>query len=160
SRGDSLAGTGDDARTVGRFTADGASAISAGVYDSSQNLITASNVGFTGTYTVSAAGRANLALNPASDMILWMVSPTRAFFLMNNSTSVEDGTVDAQVGTPFSNASLNGTFGFMTDGYTFTSSQFNTYDRVGLITADGSGGIGLKYILNLTGTPSSTPVTL
>jgi len=155
SRGDSLAGSGDDARTVGRFSANGGGTITGGVFDSAEDGVASSNVSFTGTYTVDSDGRAALTLAPASNIILWMISPSRAFFLMNETASVEDGTVDLQSGS-FSNSSLSGTYSFLTDGFTAT----NTYDRVGLITADGSGGIGLKYILNLTGVTSSTPVTL
>ena len=43
------------------------------------------------------------------ELIAWMASPTRAFFLVNDSAKTEDGTLDAQTGTFSDNFPLNKT---------------------------------------------------
>ena len=157
SRGDTAA-NGDGVRTAGRFDADGNGNITGGVYDAVQDGSVASNASFTGTYTMAADGRAAVSLAGGTiQKFYWMVSPARAFFLVDDSAKVEDGTVDLQSGT-FSNSSLSGSYAFVNDGYLLTTGD--TYDRVGLLTPDGAGNLGLEYILNLTGTASNVPVTL
>ncbi len=138
----------DSISTVGRFTADGAGNISAGALDSVQDGTVTSNLGFTGTYTVAANGRAAMTLTPTSGSaftdVAYLVSPTRAFFLVSDPGNVEDGTIDAQQVTTFSNSSLNGTFAFATDGFT-SDGSFDPFNRIGTMTADGTGGLELDY---------------
>jgi len=158
SRGDTA--TVDAVRTVGSFTADGSGNISAGALDSVQDGTSSTNVTLTGSgsYTMASNGRAAVTL-PAStgtiQEIYWMVSPSRAFFLVDDSTKVEDGTADLQSGS-FSNSSVNGTYVFLNDGYTLSTSD--TFDRVGTLTADGSGTLVVNYAVNVTG--SASTVTL
>jgi hypothetical protein len=144
SKGDT--GSFDAVNSAGRFTADGSGAISAGALDSVQDGTAVTNLGFTGTYTVAANGRAALSLTPTSgsaiQQVAYMVSPTRAFFLVDDTAKVEDGTVDAQTGT-FSNSSLTGNFAFATDGFNTTDS----FDRLGTLTGDGAGNLTLAYVL-------------
>ena len=80
-----------------------------------------------------------------------MVSPTRAFFLVNDTAKVEDGTMDGQSGT-FSNSSLNGTFAFATDGFNTT----DNFDRLGTLTGDGSGTLKLDYVVTEPNLSSQT----
>lgn len=142
-------------QSVGAFTADGAGNISAASYDSVQdtNVNTLSNL--TGTYAVAANGRAtaNLNLNGATQEIFWMVSPSRAFFLVNSSSRVEDGTVDQQQGASFSNANLTGQYALVMDGFDSTS----LVDRVGTLKADGSGNLTLNETINRLGVGVSAP---
>lgn len=155
SSGDTNASGAGAIQGVGAFTADGAGNITAGSYDSVQdtNVNTLSNL--TGAYAVAANGRAtaNLNLNGATQEIFWMVSPSRAFFLVNNSSRVEDGTVDQQQGASFSNASLTGQYAIVMDGADTTS----FVDRVGTLKADGSGNLTLNETINRLGVGVSAP---
>jgi hypothetical protein len=152
SKGDT--GSLDAVNSAGRFTAGGDGTITAGVFDSQQDGTLASNIGFTGSYTLLANGRAALSLTPASgaaiQQVAYMVSPTRAFFLVNDPAKVEDGTMDGQSGT-FSNASFTGTFAFANDGFDASGS----FDRLGTMTPDGAGALKLDYVL--TAPNSSNP---
>lgn len=156
SRGDTA--TVDAVRTVGQFTADGSGNITGGATDSAQDGVSSSVTLTTGTYSVQSNGRATVALTSSTGTvndIFWMVSPSRAFFLVDDSAKQEDGTADLQSGA-FSKSTVNGTYVFLTDGYTLTTGD--TYDRVGTLTADGSGTLVVKYALNFDG--SSSLVTL
>jgi hypothetical protein len=145
SKGDT--GSFDAVNSAGRFTAGGDGTITAGAFDSVQDGTAVTNIGFTGTYTVAPNGRAMLSLTPASgstiEDIAYMVSPTRAFFLVNDTTKVEDGTVDAQTISAFSNSSLSGNFAFVTDGFNTTDS----FNRLGTMTGDGAGNLTFAYVL-------------
>lgn len=148
-------------RSVGTYTSDGNGNLSAGTFDSVTDGSPSLNSAFTGTYTMAASGRANLTLNftagGSGNQIYWMVSPTRAFFLTNSSTILSDGTADAQVGSNFSNASVNGQFGFLMNGFTIqTGGATSTLDRVATLQFDGKGGLTLNEFVNSNGSSSST----
>ena len=69
--------------TVGVFNADGSGAIIGGAFDSVQDGNVQSNVAITGgTYNVASNGRATVGLGSGviTNQVLWMVSPTRAFY--------------------------------------------------------------------------------
>jgi len=139
----SLAG----AKTVGHFTAGGDGTISAGAFDSVEDGTPLTNISFTGTYSMAANGRVTVTLNPSTgtiQQIFWMVSPSRAFLLTNDPNKVEDGTIDLQQTTTFANSTLSGQYAFVTDGFTTTDS----FDRIGNLKADGSGGLTLNYLLS------------
>ena len=154
SDGDTVATGLGGVHSVGVFTADGSGTISSGNYDSVRDGSQTTNVGLTGIYTVSSPGRAALTLNLQNGItiqnVLWMVSRSRAFFLVNDSSRVEDGTVDLQQGTSFSNSSLNGQFAFVMDGFDSQS----LVDRTGTLQADGNGNLNLNEVLNRAGTIS------
>ena len=138
--------------TVGRFTADGAGNITDGALDTVQDGTSSSNVSFTGTYTVTSnAGRVAVTLTSGNSLsqILWMVSPSRAFSLTNSASKQEDGTLDLQQTTAFSNSTFNAQYAFVMDG--FDTVQFHTYDRVGTIISDGAGNSSLAEFINLDG---------
>jgi len=136
----------DAVNSAGRFTAGGDGNITAGVLDTVQDGTPATNVAFTGTYTAAANGRVVLDLTPGAgspiELIAWMVSPARAFFLVNDGVKTEDGTMDGQTGT-FSNSSLEATFAFTTNGF----NQTDSFARVGTMTGDGAGNLKLAYAL-------------
>jgi hypothetical protein len=146
----------DSVRTVGRFTAGGDGTISAGEYDSMQDGVSSADIAFTGTYTMAASGRGTVTLMPSSggttQEIFWMVSPSRAFFLVDDANTFQDGTVDLQQSGPFTNASMNGQFAFLMGG--FTSTDF--LDRVGTLQWDGAGNLTINEAFNLSGSPSTT----
>lgn len=148
-------------RSVGRFTSDGNGNLSAGAFDSVTDGNPSLNSAFTGTYSMAATGRANLTLNftagGTGNQIYWMVSPNRAFFLTNSSTILSDGTADTQSGSSFSNASINGQFGFLMNGFTIqTGGTTATLDRVATLQFDGKGGLILNEFVNSNGSSSST----
>jgi hypothetical protein len=138
------------AQTVGRFTADGSGRISGGAFDSVQDGNVAAGVNFNGTYSVDASGRAVVNLvtpNGPVQEIYRLVSPRRAFLLVNSSARVEDGTIDRQTSGAFSAASLSGQFAFLMHG--FDSSD--NVDRDGLMQADGKGALSVLEVVNRTG---------
>ena len=142
--------------TVGRFTADGAGNITDGALDSVEDGASSANISFTGTYTMSAAGRAAVSTNPstgAEQQIFWMVSPSRAFSLTNSANVVEDGTVDLQSGS-FSNSTLNGQYAFVMDGI-----DTGTKDRVGTFLWNGNGGVTTREFANASGSTSTSTLS-
>ncbi len=138
----------ESTNTAGRFNADGSGAISAGVLDTVTDG-TVANVSFTGSYTVAGNGRAVVTLTEGSNsvqQVYWMVSPTRAFFITNSPTSVEDGSLDSQVGS-FSSSTLNGTYAFDMTG--FDSSDTN--DLIGTLQGNGTNTLSMLLIPNVDG---------
>jgi hypothetical protein len=150
SKGDTNANVGGT-NTVGVLVADGAGNITSGTYDFAQDGSVGSVLSLTGTYSTNTNGRVSITLTPTGanqvSQVAYLVSPTRAFFLVNDTTKVEDGTADQQTGTSFSNSSLNGQFAFVTGGYDST----DYVDRTGPLTADGNGKLTLAEVLNRTG---------
>lgn len=138
-------------RTVGAFTASGGS-ISAGVYDSvvNGNVVTNNPLQSpsAGSYTVTTNGETQLTLNPSGGVaiqeVLWLVSPSRAFVLVNDPTKVEDGTMDLQTSNSFSNSSLSGQYGLVMEG--ITTSNYLT--RVGTFIPDGKGTVTINELVN------------
>jgi hypothetical protein len=88
--------------------------------------------------------------NPVAE-VAYLVSPTRIFFLVNDSSKVEDGTADQQSNAAFSNSSLNGQFGFVMGGF----DTVDFVDRTGPLSADGAGNLNLAEVLNRTGVVTS-----
>jgi hypothetical protein len=139
---------------AGRFTA-GTGAISAGVRDSVQDDSPATNVSFTGSFpAVAANGRTVLTLSTAanSSFVLWMVNPSRGLFLVNDPNTVQEGTLDQQVGSTFSNSTMNGQFAFIMDGFDVGPTP---KDRVGTLQWDGNGKLILNEFTNTNGVPST-----
>jgi hypothetical protein len=142
---------------AGRFTASGGN-ITAGARDSVQDGGTATNVSFTGTYAQTPNGRTVLSLTTAANgnYLMWMVSPTRGFFLVNDPNTVQDGSLDLQLVSSFSNSTMNGQFGFAMDGFDVQSTP---KDRVGTLQWDGSGKLTLNEFTNTAGTPSTATLS-
>ncbi len=136
--------------TAGRFTSDGTSALSAGVLDTVQGGNQASNVTFTGTFTpVDSKGRTAVTFSTTAQLVCWMVNSSRAFVVFNDPAKVEDGTFDSQLGSGFSNSSMNGSFGFAMDGYGPLGVVGITFiNRVGTLQWNGSGGLTLNEAAN------------
>jgi hypothetical protein len=137
--------------TAGQFTTSGSS-ISGGQFDSVQDGGSPSMGTYTGgSFTTAPNGRVVVNLTPSSGSavqeIYWVVSPSLAFFITNDSTKAEAGTATAQSSSSFSSSSVNGTFGFAMDGFNTT----DLYDRVGNVHWDGAGHLGLTEFVNVTG---------
>ena len=133
--------------TAGRFSAS-AGSITAGALDSVQDGFTATNVIFTGTYTQAPSGRALVSLTTTSNnsFVVWMVSPSRGFFLVNDPKTIQDGTLDLQTTSTFSNSTMNGQYALVMDGFDLAAK-----DRVGTLQWDGAGKLTLNEFTNAAG---------
>jgi hypothetical protein len=145
--------------TVGAFTSDGNGNIVSGSYDSVPDGVPITNVPLTGAYSVEPTGRLTITLNPEGlspiPDVAWMVSSSRAFFLVNIRGRAEDGTMDQQLSTSFSNSSLSGQFSFSMFGHDAKSPPH--LDRVGVATFDGTSTLTLtNYFVNRGGSRNQT----
>ncbi|HST11938.1 MAG TPA: hypothetical protein VLL05_16290 [Terriglobales bacterium] len=144
------------ARSVGVFTAN-AGTISAGALDSVQDGASLLDQPFTGTFTQNG-GRVDATITPTGGSpvqeIFWMVSPSRAFFLVASTNKVEDGTIDMQQQNTFSATDLNPQFAYalVMDGFNTTS----LLTRIGTLYADGKGNFNLNEEAN-SFVPGSLP---
>ena len=86
---------------------------------------------------------------------MYLVSPSRALFLVNDPINVEDGTADKQAGSAFSNSSMSGQYAFVMDGFD-ANAQLPYRDRVGTWTPNGSGTVSTSYVASGF-LPSSPP---
>ncbi|HEV2730334.1 MAG TPA: hypothetical protein VGV15_09905, partial [Terriglobales bacterium] len=154
SKGDTKAFGIGGVNTVGRFTSDGANAITSGVMDSVQDGDQTLAGNFSGSFSsVDIRGRTVLTLSGFTSVteVVYVVSPSRGFFLINDPNKVEDGTLDLQQTSSFSNSTLSGQFAFVNDGFD-TSPDF--IDRVGTMNWDGNGNMTFYEAVNsgLSGT--------
>ncbi len=142
--------------SAGRFTANGGT-ISAGARDTVQDGGSVVNTAFTGTFTQTANGRASLTLTTAanSNLVVWMVSPSRGFFVVNDPNTIQEGTLDLQQSATFSNATMNGQYGLVMNGFDGGGAK----DRVGTLQWDGSGKLVLNEFTNAAGV-ISVPIVL
>ena len=144
-------------RSVGVFSASGGT-ITAGTLDSVQDNVSTLNQPFTGTYTQGANGRVTVTLVPTGGAaimipeVLWMVSNSRAYFLIDSNTKVEDGTLDMQTQNTFAATDFKSQFGYtmVMDGY-LASSGYLT--RLGTLYPDGNGNLALNEEVNTLAFP-------
>lgn len=142
---------------VGQFNASNGT-LTSGAEDFGIDGASGANDSFTaGSYTVGSNGR--VALNATSSslgavpIVGWLVSPSRAFFLVNSTTRVEDGSMDAQ-GSGFSTNALTGQSAFFMSG--FNSTVFA--DRIGTLTWS-NGSVVASLVEVDTGSATSGSVT-
>jgi len=92
--------------SVGFFTTNGTGGVTDGNFDFVQDGTPVTNILLNpnSIYTVDANGRADVILNLstglANEKVMYLVSPSRALFLVNDPTTVEDGSLDKQSGIP------------------------------------------------------------
>jgi hypothetical protein len=162
SRGDTQTHL-DGVNSVGAFASDGNGNITSGSYDAGQDGVPTLNASLTGTYSVDTSGRVTITLNPTLNSqtlspiqeVAWMVSSSRALFLVDVPGIAEDGEMDQQQGGPFSSSSLNGAYAFEMFGYDSQSPV--EVDRVGSMTLSGSSTLNLtNYFVNRTGSRAQT----
>ncbi len=135
--------------TVGAFTTDGVSQVTAATSDSVQDGSVSSDQTATGTYLIDnsiANGSGSFTIGGLKRDI-WMVSPTRAYFIALNGANVEDGTIDQQTGT-FTNTSLGTQAAFFMHGFDGNSGSGNGLlkDRVGTLVPSGTDSLGTNYV--------------
>ncbi|MGB9205439.1 MAG: hypothetical protein WCB94_15885 [Terriglobales bacterium] len=133
--------------TVGVFTTDGVSQVTAANYDSVQDGSVSSNVTATGSYVIdNSAGNGSGSLTFGGfTRDIWMVSPSRAYFIALNGANVEDGTLDQQSGA-FTNTSLSAQAAFFMDGFDATGVDGLFKDRVGTLVPSGTDSLGTNYV--------------
>jgi len=157
SRGDdpSPGGITSLSATVGNLNASGGT-IPAFNFDAMQDG-SYSNGSTTGTYTTSADGRTAVTLSGASPEVFWMVSPSRAFFLISSGSDVEDGTADLQTINSFSTSTMKGQYAMVMSGVDLNVGQ--DLARVGALQFDGSGKLALAELANgsSTGVGAQSP---
>jgi hypothetical protein len=130
--------------TVGSFTASGG-AINPYTFDNTQDG-SFSNGADSGTYSVTANGRVAVTLNSGAPEVFWMVSPARAFFLVDSGSEVEDGSADLQTVSSFSNSTMNGQFAMVMGGIDLNAGQ--DFSRIGPMNFNGSGKLTLAELFN------------
>jgi len=157
SRGDTQHNL-DGVNSVGTFTCDATGTVTSGSYDSVVDGVPIENASLTGTCSTEASGRATIMLNPSVNSqgldsiqeIAWMVSSSRAFFLVNVSGRAEDGSMDQQQTASFSSSSLKGAYSILMFGY--DAQNPTEVDRVGLVNFDGNSSVTLtNYFVNRSG---------
>jgi len=152
SRGDDNFSTGffDGIATVGRFTA--SSGAISGLEDSMQDGTYSASVPLSSCYTAASTGRVVVTnCSGAISQIFWMVNPSRAFFLNNDSTVIEDGTADLQTASSFAASSLKGQFALVMDGIGGIGLTPEILARVGTLQFDGSSKLVLIELANASG---------
>jgi len=135
SAGDTNVSGAQAIHSAGVFTSDGNGNITAGSVDYVQDTTVNPNLTVSsGTYTLAASGRGTLNLTLAggtiNPQIFWMVNSSRAYFLVNSGTAVEDGVYTLQTGT-----TLTSQAAFTMDGIDTGGIK----DRVGIFTPSGIG---------------------
>ena len=147
SRGD-VGSLYDTAATVGQLAASGGT-ISSYVNDSMQ-LGNYANLSDTGTYTTQANGRVTVALTSSGvQEVFWMVSPSRAFFLVNDPSRVEDGTADLQTVNSFSASTFNKQYAIVMDGIDLNP---EVLARIGTAQLNGAATMTVSELVNASGT--------
>ena len=133
--------------TVGTFTTDGVSQVTAANDDSVQDGSVSSNQTASGNYLVDNSvgnGSGSFTIGGLT-RDLWMVSPSRAYFIALNGANVEDGTIDQQTGA-FTNTSLSTQAAFFMDGFDATGVDGLFKDRVGTLVPSGTDSLGTNYL--------------
>lgn len=161
SKGDTTSSAAGGVNSVGQFATDGSGNITGGsldwVRDGSPQLTQTISAS---TYTLAANGRVTTTL-PASGAgnvgeAIYLVSPSRAFFLVTSDTSrVEDGTMDIQSTNSFSASNFSGQYAFVMGGLSPSSTGAVPLDRTGTIQADGNGNLGWAEQVNSGGNPNA-----
>jgi len=133
--------------SAGVFNTDGAGNItSGGAVDFVQDTTVNSNLAVSGgTYTLDSTGRGQINLTltggTINPQIFWMVNGSRAYFLVDSTAAVEDGTFTQQQGAPFT--AIAGQASFVMDGFDTTFK-----DRVGVFGPKSAGSVNWNQTAN------------
>jgi hypothetical protein len=155
---------GADVLSVGPFaaggvlTADGAGTVTGGTEDFNDAGVVTSNVGLTGNYSIASTGRGTLTITTGAGTFTFVIYPSSGGVLVleTDLRFVTTGTALQQQSTPFSAASLSGTYGL-----NFTAiSVSSEIDAIAQFTADGSTKInGIIDLNNNGGITFGQPLT-
>jgi hypothetical protein len=130
---------------AGVFTIDGSGNVTTSNYDAVQDGSVMGNVQLTGgSYALNSDGSGSFSLGSGGlQGEVWIVSTSRAYFVVLNGVNVEDGTFDRQSGS-FSNSSFGSQAAFFMESWDGVSVLFK--DRVGTLTPNGSGSLNTAYV--------------
>jgi hypothetical protein len=128
---------------AGSVQADGNGSITSGIMDLDSAAGIATSIPVTGTYSVSADGRAIATLSAPSitstfTLDFVVVSSTRALVARFDTNSSASGTFEKQDSSAFSAPAINGQYAFTLSGI---GASGNTYQTAGLFVADGAGNL-------------------
>jgi hypothetical protein len=164
NRGDTSASGAGGVSAAGQFVADGNGNITGGSLDSVRDgtahpaqTISASTYSFASAGRINGRATATLVSSGGNsvDIILYLVSPTRAFFLVTNDpTVVEDGTADQQSTKSFTQSSFNGRYAFVMGGTVSGVPRA----RTGVVAADGNFSLGWSLLTSAGGGLSSCAI--
>ena len=157
-----LVATGDPATEpnslLGRFTADGAGTLNAGIADVFADFknggIWSQNVAFTGSYSIPATdmGRGTVSLitpDGTEGAIFYLISEKKAFLLGTSTSGSTAGQIVAQQGAPFSTSSLQGTFVHSIRGINVNFMM--EVGKLGSLSLDGDGSLSGSQAVNMGG---------
>ena len=133
----------DGVASVGSFNAS-SGVINSFRFDSMQDG-SHTNATTSGTYTIASDGRVAVTLNSGASEVFWMVSPARAFFLVNSTSKFEDGTADLQTSSTLS-PSTTGQYALVMDGIDLNFGQILA--RIGPLQFNQSGKLALTELVN------------
>jgi len=125
---------------VGRFTANGAGAIGEGMMDSNDMGTIIQQSIFDGSYKIAGSGRGEVTFNTPSGpatFAFYVISPQRSLFVSLDYVPAFAGIVEQQQAVTFSNASLTGSYAFLSSGL----STLGFVGTVGRFYANGAGSI-------------------
>jgi hypothetical protein len=142
----------------GVLTSDGAGNLSAGTEDFNDGGTITTNAGFTGSYVMAATGRGTLTLNTTAGVFSFVIYPSSGGVLVleTDVRLLTTGSALQQQTAPFSNASLQGTYGM-----NFTASDGSSeLDSIAEFTADGVSKVsGIIDINNSGGITFGQPLS-
>lgn len=122
---------------AGEMTADGNGNFT-GVSDQNLGGSVSLNAAISGTYAIASNGRGTLTSQGGESLVLYMVSPNKAFLLFPPPGDPQVGLLQPQTAGPFNDASISGSF---TAG-TLTSVEPPSREAAtedGILTLDGAG---------------------
>jgi hypothetical protein len=125
--------------TLGLFTSDGKGNVTASYDEFKASLLPPQT--YTATYTVGATTGRTPITSGGTKAVLYLVSNTKAF-VFGADASTSSGLVEAQSGSPFTNASLKG-------NYLGGTIPWPVINVVSLVAADGNGNV--QFTSDLSG---------
>jgi hypothetical protein len=149
-RGDTSVSGPGGVSSVGQLATDGNGNVTGGALDDVRDG--AAQLGQSiaaSTYSLASNGRVTASLSGSVsggiNVVFYLVSSTRAFFVVvNDTTTVEDGSADQQSSTAFANSAYSGQYAFVMGGYV----SGTPVGRVGANLADGNGNLGWNQQVN------------
>ena len=114
------------------------------------------NGAVTGTYTMAATGRGTMSLSSGQSFAIYPTTTGGLLALDLGGLIIDSGTILQQSGAPFSNGSINGTYGMNISG--FNIDEDGQVNGIAQFTANGSGSLSGAFDFNNIGTlsPSQT----
>ncbi len=145
----------------GTATFDGVSKVTLTV-TSNTNLAAGKQTTYTGTYTLPASCSGTLTINSPGAITFSLVAWNAGnnFNLAGADATYAYTGAGSQSAAACANASLSGTYGYTTAGFTLNSGQVSgTGDEAGLLQFDGQGNVTDTYTITSGGTSTQSTAT-